>query len=52
MTEIDLVRKYLPHGYCGIDKLGRPIYIERMGLLQMDELFTHTTEERMIRYYI
>ena len=39
MSEIDQVRNMFPHGYCGIDKLGRSIYIERIGCLQMEKLF-------------
>ena len=52
MNEIDKVREFFPHGYCGTDKNGRSIYIERIGKLQMDKLFEITTEERMTRYYI
>lgn len=31
---------------------GRPIYIERLGILNIDELFKRTTEERIIKYYV
>jgi hypothetical protein len=48
--EIHLVRKFYPHGYFQHDKIGRPIYIERIGLIQLTELFKITTEERLIRY--
>lgn len=41
-----------PHGYHGTDKLGRPVYIERIGKLDINKLFTITTEERIIRHYI
>jgi hypothetical protein len=48
---MDSVRKYYPHGYQGTDKEGRPIYIERIGQIQYKELFSVTTDERMIKYY-
>ena len=41
-----------PHNYHKIDKLGRPVYIERQGQLQIDELFKITTEERLVKHYI
>lgn len=46
------VMRYYPHGYHKVDKKGRPIYIERNGLLNIDELFKITSEERMLRHYI
>lgn len=38
-------------GYHGTDKQGRPVYIERIGNLDVPKIFTITTEERMIKYY-
>ena len=46
------VQEVYPHGYHGVDNTGRPIYIERIGLLDVPKLFALTTEERMIRHYI
>ena len=46
------VQKVYPHGYHGVDKLGRPVYIERFGLLDVPKLFALTTEERMVKHYI
>lgn len=34
-----------------MDKLGRPIYIERVGFLNVDQVFKFTTEERLLKYY-
>lgn len=34
------------------DRFGRPIYIEKIGLILIDELFSITTEERMVTYVI
>lgn len=44
------MRVIYPHGYHGVDRIGRPIYIERIGLLNVPKLFEVTTEARMIRH--
>lgn len=51
-AEFNEVQKYYPHFYHKVDKLGRPIYIERLGFLNVPTLFTHTTPERMVRHSI
>lgn len=51
LPEIIQLRKDYPHGYHKVDKLGRPIYIERVGFLNVDEVFKFTTEERLLKYY-
>ena len=51
-TEIAEIRKVYPHNYHGVDKLGRPIYIERLGLLDVQKVFEISTEERMIKHNI
>jgi len=50
--EVLLVKNYYPHGYHKTDKFGRPIYIEIIGEANIKELFTITTEERMLKYYV
>jgi len=51
-TEREAVQTVYPHFYHGVDKLGRPVYYERFGVLDVPGLFRITTEERMIRHYI
>lgn len=42
---------YYPRGYCGVDKAGRPIYIERSGLINADKVMEIITEEEMMKGY-
>ncbi len=51
-TEIDEVRKQYPHGYYKVDKYGRPVYMERLGLVDLDNLLSITNEERLKKYLI
>ena len=51
-TEKKEVLEIYPHGYYGTDKLGRPVYIERFGILDVTKLFEITSEERIVRHYI
>lgn len=46
------IKEIYPHGFHKTDRVGRSIYIERYGMLDMKRIFELTTEERMIRYYI
>ena len=51
-SEILEVKKIYPHGYHKVDKMGRPLYIELLSKLDVAKLFTVTTEERMVKYYV
>ncbi|KAK1937198.1 CRAL/TRIO domain containing protein [Babesia divergens] len=48
----DRVREYFPHGYHGVDRLGRPIYIERMGQGSYSKLMQQLSTDELTRYYI
>jgi len=41
-----------PQGYHKVDKLGRPIYIQHLGQINMKAMKNVTTEERMVRFHV
>ncbi|PFH50313.1 hypothetical protein AMATHDRAFT_145401 [Amanita thiersii Skay4041] len=43
------VNKYYPQYYHKMDKDGRPVYIERLGLLDFKALYSVTTSERQLK---
>ncbi|KAJ7281482.1 CRAL-TRIO domain-containing protein [Mycena rebaudengoi] len=47
--ELSEVDKYYPQYYHKMDKDGRPIYIERIGKLDMKALYALTTQERLLQ---
>jgi len=50
--KVEVFKKFYPHTYFGFSKDGNPVYVERLGKLDISSFLKETSVEDYIRYHI
>jgi len=50
--QVHAVKAAYPHKYCGFDKEGRPVYVERVGVMDIESVMKDMSVDDLTRYHI
>jgi len=51
LPQLSEMKKYYPHGFHKTDRCGRPLYIERLGMLDPNNLLKVASQEQILQYF-
>lgn len=50
--QYETIKRHLPHCYPGFDKVGRPLYIQRLGYFDAKALMKELEDEQIVKYHL
>jgi len=52
MTQFTILKQNYDHGYCQVDRMGRPVYIEQIKKMNADFIFNNYPDITLQKYYV